>query len=308
MTISLAAALRIALPAEILGGALLGAALLPPTVAGLPLRVFLALLAGALCPVLATAAMLALELAVDALTDPREPRGGWRNALRVCAGETAAALRAFCWRMPYRAGFADPPIARDPRRRAVLLVHGYLCNRAVWLPLLRSGALAGCHAATVDLTPIFGSIDRCVGPLREAVAALSAASGAPRVVLVCHSLGGLAARAYLAAGGDATVEQVITIATPHAGTIFARLGHSTNARQAIPGSAWLARLDAALTPALRRRFVCLASRDDNLVNPRASPLLPGCAATQLFDGVGHLALLSDRRVWATLRALLAAET
>jgi hypothetical protein len=40
----------------------------------------------------------------------------------------------------------------------------------------------------------------------------------------------------------------------------------------------------------------VATRDDNLVIPRSSPLLPGARQVE-FDGVGHLALIEDPRAW-----------
>jgi hypothetical protein len=40
----------------------------------------------------------------------------------------------------------------------------------------------------------------------------------------------------------------------------------------------------------------VATRDDNLVIPRSSPLLPGAKQIEL-DGVGHLALIEDPRAW-----------
>jgi pimeloyl-ACP methyl ester carboxylesterase len=55
-------------------------------------------------------------------------------------------------------------------------------------------------------------------------------------------------------------------------------------------------LAGAETYELRRRFVCIATQDDNLVVPRASPLLPD-AEHHVLDGVGHLALTEDPRAW-----------
>ena len=94
--------------------------------------------------------------------------------------------------------------------------------------------------------------------------------------------------------------RLITIATPHEGTIFARLGRGTNARQMVRGSAWLTALAAATTPEIRALQTHFASRDDNLIHPRAGLVLMGAAAAHWFDGVGHLAMLNDRGVWAKL--------
>ena len=293
---TLAILLRIALLVLLTGGTLLGGWLLP---AGAPW--WQAVLVGLLLPVAGTAAVLAVELGVGALVDPRRPRSSLANVLRVWLGETACSLRVFGWRQPFASGFAEPPLVRDPQRPALLLVAGYVCNRAVWKPLLDSGRLAGCNLATVNLTPVFGSIDGYAGQIDAAVDRLRAASGAARVTLVCHSMGGLAARAYLRRHRAAAIERVITLASPHQGTIFGVLGHGANARQMARGSAYLAALASAESAELRRHFVCIATADDNLVVPRSSPLLPD-AEHHVIDGVGHLALLEDPRAWRRVAA------
>jgi hypothetical protein len=43
----------------------------------------------------------------------------------------------------------------------------------------------------------------------------------------------------------------------------------------------------------------VATRDDNLIVPRSSPLLAG-ARHVLLDRVGHLAMIEDKRAWQVL--------
>lgn len=288
---SLATLLRIALALQLVAGTLLARWLLPAGSAW-----WLAVLAAPLLPVGGTLVVLGIELAVGALVDPRRPRSSLANVLRVWLGETWCSLRVFCWRQPFAAGFAEPPLLRDPQRPALLLVAGYLCNRAVWKPLLDSGQLAGCNVATVNIEPVFGPIDRYADEIDAAVRRLQQATSAPQVILVGHSMGGIASRAYLRKHGDAAVARVITLASPHHGTVFGRLGHGANAHQMATGSAFLAALTAAEGAERRRRFVCVATADDNLVVPRSSPLLPD-AEHHVVDGVGHLALTEDPRAW-----------
>lgn len=290
--------LQVSLAVQVIAGAALAAWLLP---AG-GWR-WLALPIGLAAPGVTTVTSLALQLIIDACIDPRLPRGGWRNALRVWAIESKTSLAAFCWGQPFGDRFPDPPLVRDPARPAVLLVHGYVCNRAIWRPLLESGCLARCNVATVNLEPAFAGIDDYAAPLGAAVDALQRASGAARVTLVCHSMGGLAARAYLRAHPDAPVDRLITIATPHCGTLFAHFGSGRNSRQMRCGSTWLAELAAATTPEQFARQVHIASRDDNLINPRAGLVVDG-ATSYWLEGVGHLAMVCDPRVWKVLAAEL----
>ncbi|MFN9572028.1 MAG: esterase/lipase family protein, partial [Betaproteobacteria bacterium] len=222
---TLSALLRISLLEKLVAGTLAARWVLPDSAGWGG-----ALLAGALLPVAGTAVVLALELAVAAVIDPRQPRIWPLQWLGVWLGETSCSVRAFAWRQPFAAGFAEPPLVHDPQRPAVLLIHGYVCNRAAWKPLLDSGRLADCNVVTINLQPVFGSIDRYADPIHAAVTALRAATGAARVVLVGHSMGGLAARAYLRRHGDAAVGRGVTLARPPPRPRVAARGPGANPR------------------------------------------------------------------------------
>jgi pimeloyl-ACP methyl ester carboxylesterase len=289
---TLAQQIRLWPPALIATGALLAWAVLAPDAPGwLPWTMAL------VTPLLFTALLVGIEMTVAAWVDPRSPRRPLHSALKAWLHETWTSLLVFGWRQAWRAAFDELPVVHDPARPAVLLVHGYVCNRAIWQPLLKSGALNGCNVATVNLEPVFCSIDGYAEVIDRAIKSLQQASGAARVVLVCHSMGGVAARAYLRRHGDAAVASVITLASPHAGTVLGGLGIGRNAQQMARNSAWLRELAKSESEALRRKFVSIAALDDAMVVPRASALLPD-AVHEVLDGVGHLALLDDPRAWA----------
>ena len=252
-------------------------------------------LAALLAPMLVVTGLLAIEFTVAAAVDPRSPRQPAFLVLRVWLQEASVSLRLFMWRQPWRSGFPEPTLTHDPQRPALLLIAGFMCNRAAWRPLLDSGLLREFNVATVNLEPIFGDIDTYADVVHRAVERLRAATGAARVMLVGHSMGGLASRVYLRKHGDAHVARVVTLASPHHGTVFGRLGHSRNARQMARGSRFIEQV-AVDDRGRWSRFTTVATRDDNLVVPRSSPLLPGSGQAEI-DGVGHLALIEDRRVW-----------
>jgi len=273
-----------------LAGALLVGWLLPA-----PVEPWQLALGAGLAPVLVVAGLLAIEFSVAAAVDPRSPRQPLLRVLRMWLAEASISLRLFMWRQPWRSGFPEPELRRDSQRPALLLIPGFMCNRAAWRPLLDSGLLRDLNVATVNLEPIFGNIDAYADVVHRAVEHLRASTGAERVMLVGHSMGGLASRVYLRKYGDAHVARVVTLASPHHGTVFGRLGHSRNARQMARGSRFVERL-AADDRGRWSRFTTVATRDDNLVVPRSSPLLAGARQIEI-DGVGHLALLEDRRAW-----------
>ena len=122
------------------------------------------------------------------------------------------------------------------------------------------------------------------------------------LIVVAHSMGGLAARAWLRRYGRHGVARIITLGTPHSGSLLAGYGIGINARQMLPVSAWrpedrhwLSELGSSEDSETRSLFLCFWSRQDNIVTPQDSGALPG-ARNIAFDGIGHVALGFDARV------------
>jgi predicted alpha/beta hydrolase family esterase len=254
---------------------------------------WLAVLAGALLPLAVQGVPLAIEFVTGALVDRRPvARIGFLRLVAIWWVETWRSFVLFNIDQPWRAGFPERALVREPSRPAVLLVHGYMCNRAVWRDWLRDGIPARWNVATVNLEPIFGPVERYADVVRDAVEKLRAATGAERITLVGHSMGGLAARTYLRRHGHHAVQRVVTIDTPHHGTLFATLGHGPNARQMRKACAFVTELARDDEPV---DFVCFASQHDNLIVPRNNQVL-GCAEAVWFEEIGHLAMLASGEV------------
>jgi triacylglycerol lipase len=259
---------------------------------GAPL--WLAVLVGLLLPLTIHGIPLAIEFITGAIID-RRPVARLSPAAFVRAwwGETWRSFIVFSVDQPWRAGFDQPALVRDPQRPAVLLVHGYMCNRGVWRSWFVGNKLPrDWNVATLDLEPVFGPVEHYAAVIDKAVRELRAATGATQVTLVCHSMGGLAARAYLREHGHAAVGRVITIDTPHHGTVFARFGHGANTRQMRTACDYVRKLAERDEDV---EFICFASQHDNLIVPRDSQSLD-CAETIWFEGVGHLAMTTDDAV------------
>ncbi|MGL4437069.1 MAG: esterase/lipase family protein, partial [Giesbergeria sp.] len=204
------------------------------------------------------------------------PRASLAQVLRAAGAEARWALVVFGWRQPLRSTSVPDWLPDAPTgRRGVVLVHGFLCNRGLWLswmPLLRS---RGHAYVAVNLEPVFGSIDAYASTVDDAVRRVTQATGLPPVI-VAHSMGGLATRAWLRAfSADARVHRVITLGTPHGGTWLGRWSQATNGRQMQLTSPWLQQLqlDEPLTRA--RLFTCWYSNCDNIVFPARTAALPG---------------------------------
>jgi triacylglycerol esterase/lipase EstA (alpha/beta hydrolase family) len=238
----------------------------------------------------------------SASATPAEFRINAGARLRLFGEEFTASMLQSSWHMPRAAprqviypGSTHPP---------VLMLHGYGCNCGYWAALTPLLDAAGISHATLDLEPVTGDIDGYVPAVQSACDALSAAAGAPKLIIVAHSMGGLVARAWLRAHGAARVARVITLGTPHHGTSLAGFGVGRNAAQMRRGRAndglanpWLDDLAASESAETRALVTSIYSHHDNIVSPQTSSFLEGARNID-FGGVGHVALGRNRRVLA----------
>lgn len=224
-----------------------------------------------------------------------DARLSWKEWLRLYLGEFKATMYCSSWSMPFLS-FSKRP-ALNAVGLPVLLIHGYGCNSGYWHGM--SQALAAAHIThhAIDLEPVFGDIDDYIPRLRDAINTLCAETGHETIVIVAHSMGGLATRAYLRAEGDTRIAKVITLGSPHRGTGLANFGLGMNSQQmrwtgkAQEGQAseWLCRLQDSESEQRMSRFVSLYSLQDNIIAPQNSSVLPG-AKNIPFRGIGHVAL------------------
>jgi triacylglycerol lipase len=245
-------------------------------------------------------AVLAIEFAClrasYAKGDDARPR--WGQLFRAWMLEVLVAPRIFLWRQPFRwKSESDHVPAEAAGRRGVLLVHGFFCNRGLWNRWLRELRRHDIPCIAVSLEPVFGSIDDYRATIADAMSRLQQATGlAP--VIVAHSMGGLAARAWLASDPGAACHRLVTIASPHAGTRLGAHGRGANIAQMRLGSAWLAQLAARESAESRGRFTCFWSHCDNIVFPTRSATLSGAdnrhlAVTPHVQMVEHPAVFEE---------------
>ncbi len=228
------------------------------------------------------------------------PRPTFTQLLRAWWRESLTAHNVFGWQQPFRSRVhKDTLDAAAPGRHAVVLVHGFFCNRGVWnrwVPALRS---AGVPHIALSMEPPFVGIDSNVATVDDAIVRATRATGLPPLV-VCHSMGGLAMRAWWrvhAASAAARVHGVITIGSPHHGTFTAQLASGDNARQMRRDSAWSRDLAAGEADGRLRHFTCFYSHCDNIAMPASTGALPG-ADNRHIDGMPHIALVYAPEVWA----------
>ncbi|MEO7954348.1 MAG: alpha/beta fold hydrolase [Polaromonas sp.] len=263
---------------------------------------------GFLLMLLGYSAVLAIEFMLLRQLNKADPapRASSRELLRAWWGETLTSPTVFCWRQPFRSNVVADQLGPREQvlgRRGVVFVHGFFCNRGLWTPWLKRLQGSGHAFVAVNLEPLFGSIDDYAAQIDVAVRQVTQASGLPPL-LVCHSMGGLAARAWLKhMKADARVHGVVTIGTPHRGTWLARFGHGHNGRQMRLQSDWQAQLDLDMPAGRNALFTCWYSSCDNIVFPASTATLPG-ADNRLVRGAAHVQLAFAPEVMEATLALL----
>jgi len=198
------------------------------------------------------------------------PRPRLAQLLHAWGAEALHACVVFGWRQPFCEHaepdwLPEPPPQGQATRRGVVLLHGFLCNRGFWLPWMRLLRARGHAYVAPTLEPAFGSIDDYAAAIDAAVRRVAAATGMPPVI-IGHSMGGLAARAWLRAYGGKRDEkrapqaQVRPSAACTASSRWAR-------RTAAPG----APASRAHTMGHRCASAIIGSRHCGSTSPQATP-------------------------------------
>lgn len=193
----------------------------------------------------------------------------------------------------------------------VILLHGFIDNRSVFVLLRRSLARHGWrHLESLNYSPLTVDIRVAAELLGRHVEEICSRTGHREVDVVGHSLGGLIARYYVQRlGGDARVRTLITLGTPHSGTRSAHLAPAHPiVRQMRPGSDLVEELRAP-APGIRTRFVSFWSDLDTLMIPVGTARVdhPDLLVQNVrVTGIGHLAMPVHPAVAAGVRQALTA--
>jgi triacylglycerol lipase len=188
----------------------------------------------------------------------------------------------------------DPSGIRTP----VLLVHGYGANKSNWFFVERSLRNAGfgvIHA--LNYNPVRADVPRLAAACTERARDLMAHTGADRVHLVGHSLGGVVARYAVQVAGLEQAATCVTVASPHRGVPLARFARRGTGAQLAPGSAVLGRLSSSARPT-RTRFVAYYSNLDLLVPGRRAMITETQLRPRniLIKDEGHCSIMLSRRL------------
>jgi triacylglycerol lipase len=241
----------------------------------------------------------------DALNTHKKPIGhGAAIALEVMQ----EAVVTFISLITYALGFINYDalfLKKDNKKYPpVLLVHGYMMNRACFFYVHLRLVLDGFRVFTVNLYPPVLSITDLAERVADKMDEMADKTGEKEAYLVGHSMGGLVTRYYSSSPrGKGRVKRIITIASPHKGTRIAVLGIGKDAREMIPGSEFINELNKKPMPPL----YALWSTLDNLIVPPENAFMEGMPNDSLPLN-GHIAMLFSNTVYRHIVSHLKEDT
>jgi pimeloyl-ACP methyl ester carboxylesterase len=185
----------------------------------------------------------------------------------------------------------------------VVLVHGFAGSSASWFAVRRALRANGRTVVSFDYLPWASSVDELADRLIETVQDVLAATGAGKVHLVGHSLGGvIIALALTREGLPAHVDLAVTLGSPFSGSPWAgTLPLGPLVRALRPGSPLLRRLAAAPAPA-GVRWLAFGSTLDPIVPAQRAVPANRPVTSVIVDAAGHCGMLVDPAVIARIVA------
>lgn len=187
--------------------------------------------------------------------------------------------------------------------RAIVLIPGFLDTPRLFRRMVRALGAAGHRTAVFPLRPSTGArgMDELAADLGPFI---DGAFGDERVCLLGFSLGGIVARYWVQRlGGAARTDRLITVGTPHHGTVMARFLPLRGIRQLRPGSVFLRDLNADRRDLLACGVACIWSPVDVMIVPPSSGRLGIGEEKQLTIPI-HAWLPRSRRVAREVLRLL----
>jgi triacylglycerol lipase len=206
---------------------------------------------------------------------------------------------------------AHDEVPGDVRQHCVLLVHGVLGQSLVYWNLMKRYLTTDRFHVHELRLPFFG-----FGDLRKAAAVLGQEVDAiladhpeetsdGRIDIIAHSAGGLVARHFIRfLGGAGKVHDLVTLGTPHHGTIASVFFPVTKVgRQTRPGSRFLNELNEGQEAWGPVEYTSVWSVTDGVVVPAGSCKLEGAENVRV-DYMTHWGYLWRPRVYEVIRDAL----
>lgn len=187
-------------------------------------------------------------------------------------------------------------------RCPIILVHGYMMRGLVMYPIKRRLSKDGYkNVFLFTYSPPWLNIDDFSRQLRDKVEFVKKETGAGKVDLICHSMGGLVAINYINnLDGAKNVNRLITLGTPFGGSKLWSFSIGRCGKEMKPGSEFLKKLSV---PPAGVKATVIYTTFDEMVIPYEFSKLEG-ANNIGMNYIGHVGLLFVSKVYKVIREVL----
>lgn len=190
-------------------------------------------------------------------------------------------------------------VLHDP----IIFVHGFQSSGAIWTTMIDRLKADGWTDAPLVTWTYDSNISNVTiaQQLQTKTDSLLTVTGAKKIDLIVHSMGGLSSR-YFAKnlGGSEKIDALVFLATPNHGATLANFCGIPPCIEMRPGSAFLTALNSVDETPGSARYATWWTPCDQAVTPPDSPVLEGATNTQTAC-LAHTDLYTDATVYAQVR-------
>jgi triacylglycerol lipase len=190
-------------------------------------------------------------------------------------------------------------VKHDP----IIFVHGFASSGQIWGTMIGSLVADGWLASDMTNWSYDATISNATIALiiKTKVDSIMSATGALKVDIISHSMGGLSSRYYARElGGSDKIDAWVSLGGPNHGTTTANLCGLTSCLEMRPGSAFLTALNAGDETPGAPRYATWWTPCDNVTTPPESVVLSGATNTQTAC-IGHSDLYQNATVYGQVR-------
>jgi triacylglycerol lipase len=192
------------------------------------------------------------------------------------------------------------PAGRDP----ILFVHGWNSSGTVWTTMIDRFKADGYTDSQLTNWSYDTSQSNktTAAQIGQQIAAIRSRTGAAKVDIISHSMGGLSSRWYakFVTGGQTDLDDWVSLGGPNHGTDTANFCFSTACSEMRAGSAFLGELNAGDESPGIVNYLTWWSPCDTVINPDSSVAVSGARNTQT-GCLGHSDLYTDATVYGQVR-------
>ena len=191
----------------------------------------------------------------------------------------------------------------------VVFVHGFVEDGSMWATAKAQFKAAGYTDAELWAWTYNTSQSNVTTAtqLSAYIDQVRASTGATKVDIVNHSMGGINSRYYLKFnGGAAKVRNWVSLAGANLGTSTAMMCALTtrSCQEMSPGSALLNKLNAAPSLPAGPSYYTFWTANDGIIVPATNTKLTGATNTQVSSGLSHLTIFKDATVLKQVLAIV----